>query len=98
MQYINKKNILIALAISIFTGCQSNSNNTHSQNEVHLDENSTNKSYIINSLENKDISITASVVAQSEDTKVKITRDIESDMMNLYVISGSVAVQESSKE
>ena len=98
MQYINKKNILIALAISIFTGCGNNSNNTHTQDEIFLEDNATNKSYIINSLENKDIPITANILVQSQDTKVKITRDIESDMMNLYVISGSVAVQESSKE
>ena len=90
--------------MSSFTGCSSNSTsedsnttvedtNTTDSNTTIEDTNATNI-FIINALENKDILSTASLLAQSEDTKVKISRDVESDMMNVSVLSGSVEVTE----
>ncbi len=79
MKTITKLIILIALAMSTFTACSNNDTDTKTK-------------YIINTLENKDIPFDAAMLAQSEDTKVKITRDVESEMMNVYVISGSVEV------
>ena len=83
MKTILKSLILIALAMSSFTACSSGGSNNDDTNI-----------YTINALENKDIPSTASLLAQTEDTKVKITRDVESDMMNVYVLSGSVEVTE----
>ena len=108
MKSITTLLILIALAMSTFTGCSSSSSNNETNttesnttvpdtNTTEPDTNTTTpitKSYIINTLENKDIPSTASMLAQSSDTKVKITRDVESEMMNVYVISGSVEVSE----
>ena len=104
MKIITKSLILIALAMSIFIGCSSgggsSSNKDDTNTTVPTDTNTTiediniSTSYILNSLANRDIPSTASLIAQTEDTKVKITRDVESDMMNVYVLSGSVKVTE----
>lgn len=106
MKKITKSLILIALAISVFIGCSSGGGSSSSSNKddtnttVPIDTNTTiediniSTSYILNSLANRDIPSTASLLAQTEDTKVKITRDVESDMMNVYVLSGSVKVTE----
>jgi hypothetical protein len=86
MKAITTLLILIALVMSSFTGCSSSSDSD-------TDADSTIK-YLINTLENKDIPSDASLVAQSENTKIKISRDVESDTMNVYVLKGSVEVIE----
>ncbi len=86
MKTIIKSLILIALAMSSFIACSS------SNGETIVEDTNTTSKFIINTLENKDISLDASLLAQTKDTKVKITRDVESDIMNVYVIRGSVEV------
>jgi uncharacterized protein YcfL len=86
MKAITTLLILIALVMSSFTGCSSSSDSD-------TDADSTIK-YLINTLENKDIPSDASLVAQSEGTKVEISRNVESDTMNVYVLKGSVEVIE----
>lgn len=85
MKSMTKILILIALAMSSFTACSDSSNKAGE---------AVSKSYIINTLENKDIPIDSNLLAQTQDTRVKITRDVESEMMNVYVIKGSVEVSE----
>jgi len=83
--------VLVAIATSTFIGCNgSNSNDIKIEED---EQNITTKSYIINKSENRDIPIDANMLAQTQDTKIKITRDIEKDTMNVYVIEGSVEVK-----
>lgn len=83
---------LIALAMSSFTGCSKNSYDD--ANATLPGATPTAKTYLINALENKDIPSNASMLAQTKDTKVKITRNVESDIMNVYVLNGRVMVTE----
>ena len=78
--------ILIAVAMSTFTACTDSSSSNTKAN--------TGSSYLINATESRDVPLDTELLAQSEETKVKITRDIEADMMNVYVIIGSVEVTE----
>ena len=118
MKTITKLLILIALAMSLFTGCSKNSNGDANIIDINvtdgnvIDGNITDGNitdgnitdgnitipirvtYIINTLENKDIPLNASMLAQTKETKVKITRNIESEVMNIYVLIGSVVVTE----
>lgn len=81
--------VLIAITMSTFTACSSSSS---SSDDTKID---TKSSYIINETENRDIPLDAEMLAQSEGTKVKITRNVESDTaMNVHVIEGSVEVTE----
>lgn len=98
MKQISILFVLIALAMSTFTGCSGGGGGSSSYDvNTTLEDNitvATSKSYIIYALENGDIPSTATMLAQSEGTKVKITRDVESDMMNVYVFTGSVLITE----
>ena len=71
--------ILLAISMSFFTACSDSSS---------VDDGS----YVIGALEDRDVPIDAQLLAQSTDTEVTIKRDVESDTMNVYVISGSVKV------
>ena len=80
--------IFIASAMSIFNGCSDSNSNTP-------DEELNTNTYIINETENKDIPITAEFKSIStEQAEVKLTRDVEADSVNVYVIKGSVEVTE----
>lgn len=81
MRFIKISIILIVLSIVSFIGCSS-------------DDSYVPNTYIINALESREVPSNANVVANSEGSKIKITRDIESDSQNIYVISGSVKVTE----
>ncbi len=78
--------LLIALAMSTFTACSSGGSETNG---------TETKSYIINATENKDIPLDAQIKSVStQDAKVKLTRNVEANLTNVYVISGSVEVTE----
>ncbi len=78
--------VLMALAISTFTACSSSNQDATNLNT---------KTYIINATENKDIPIDAQMKSVStEQAKVKLTRDVEANVTNVYVITGSVEVTE----
>lgn len=78
--------LLIALAISFLNACSGDG-------DSNLDLQSN--SYIINQGENRDIPIDAQILSVStQDAQVKLTRDVESNITNIYVISGSVEVTE----
>jgi len=78
--------ILIAIVLSMLTACSS-SNETTTKETVN--------SYIINEGENKDIPIDSQIKSIStQQAQVKLTRDVEADITNVYVISGSVEVSE----
>lgn len=84
--------LLIALAISIFSACSSSSSDTTT------DAVSSN-SYIINATENRDVPLDAEILSVStEQAQVKLTRDVEAEIVNVYVISGSVEVTEATQE
>jgi hypothetical protein len=79
--------LLVASATSIFSACSSSSDDTT--------ENTQTNTYIINETENRDIPIDAQFKSISIDqAKVKLTRDIEKKVVNIYVIKGSVEVTE----
>lgn len=52
------------------------------------------RNFILMQNEEANISINAKVLAQTADTKVKITRDIEQDKVTIYVIAGSVEIND----
>ena len=80
--------LLVALVVNIFSGCSSSS----SENTT---EDLNTKTYIINETQNKDIPITAQFKSASTDqAEVKLTRDVEQEIVNVYVIKGSVEVTE----
>ena len=84
--------ILIALAIGTFTACSDSSNSTPIESEIPAP---TSNSYIINETENRDVPLDAQVVSVStQEAQVKLTRDVEAEVVNVYVISGSVEVTE----
>ena len=74
--------LLIALAMGIFTACSdTDSNNAHI--------------YTINATENRDIPLDSEIVSIStQEAQIKLTRDVEANIVNVYVISGSVEVTE----
>ena len=98
MNSISKTFILITFVMSLFIGCNSSSSNDTDQMADEIITPDTpveeDRSYTLNSSENKDIPITSKLLAQSEETKVKIIRDVESETMNIEVITGSVEVTE----
>ena len=87
MKIITAIFILLVLALIPFTACSDSS-----VDNVDTDTNS----YTINATENKDVPLGAEMVSSStEKAQVKLTRDIEADIVNVYVISGSVKVTDS---
>ena len=79
--------LLIALAMGTFIGCSDSNNNTT--------EDTNTNSYIINETENRDVPLDAQILSIStEQAQVKLTRDVEANEVNVYVISGSVEVTE----
>ena len=84
--------LLIALTMGTFTACsESSSNNT-------TDTDNTNK-YIINETESKDVPLNAQILSVStQEAQVKLTRDIEAEIVNVHVLSGSVEVTEATME
>jgi len=83
--------LLIALVMGTFTACSdSDSNNTDTDNTY---------KYIINATENRDVPLDAQILSVStEEAQVKLTRDVEADSVNVYVIRGSVEVTEAITE
>jgi len=81
--------ILIASAMSIFTACSDSSSSDSKESGLNT--------YTINAGENRDVPMDAEVVSVStEDAQVNLTRDVEAETTNVYVISGSVEVTEKS--
>ena len=80
MKYI--KSIAIIFSVMLLVSCSDESSFSD-----------TGK-YMIEEAQSMDVPATASLLSQTTDTKVKITRDVESESMNVYVISGSVEVSE----
>jgi len=82
--------VLIALAMSTFTACSDSDSNTTPETETEI----TN-TYILNATESKDIPLDSQILSVStEEAQVKLTRDVEANVVNVHVLSGSVEVTE----
>ena len=87
--------VFLALAIISFIGCGDGDDSSNDGSETSVEVvKPTAVTYIINVTEDRDIPTTANMLARTTETKVKITRDIESTTMNVLVLSGSVEVTE----
>ena len=79
--------LLIALAMGTFTACSdSASNNVGTDDTVRI---------ILNTNEEANVSLDSKIVSVStQQAQVKLTRDVEANEVNVYVISGSVEITE----
>jgi len=85
------KLIFIVLGIITFTACSDSENGSDSL--------VGSTSYRINMTENRDVPIDALIVSiGDEEAQVRLTRDVEQETLNVYVISGSVRVTEGVEE
>lgn len=90
MKIVVQSLIVLVMSLVILQGCGAQDSRASSeQTEV---KDSTPTFYILNKNEDANISIDLLLQAQTEDTKVQIIRNIESNKMYVNVLEGSVEV------